>query len=208
MSEPSNPRGERALQAAAAAVRRALPGLLVGGRADRADGPEFLDAGPAVGQVLLRGCRAQDGPLPGRAAGARDQRGVPEETAAGHAGNAGDVGAGHPAGGDAGPGAGVARQPHACAGPRALARADAPGPERAAQHPRAGLGRAAADHGRAGAVCRHAGAGAAHQRRARAPVCRGDRERPAKARRSRCACAAWARAGCCCTRPCPRCCRS
>ena len=47
-----------------------------------------------------------------------------------------------------------------------------------ARHPRAGLGRAAADLGRARPLRRHAGAGPAHHRRARAPVCRSGGKRP------------------------------
>ena len=62
----------------------------------------------------------------------------------------------------------------------------------------AGLGPFAGTHG----------AGAAHDRRARAPVRRGHRERAAAGRASRCACAACARGRCSPMRCCRSCCPS
>jgi hypothetical protein len=91
--------------------------------------------------------------------------------------------------------------------PRPGAHADAAAAQRAALHPRAGVGRAAADRRRPGAVCRHAGAGHAHHRRAGPAVCRSASKTPRPARRGA------ARPGrghgrCSCTPRCRRCCRN
>ena len=107
-------RGQPALPAAAAAVRRALQGLLVHARRVLLlVVASFWTLDLQWGAVPVAGRAAQHGPLPRRVLPARHLARLPAQGAAGHLGDAGHVGAGHRAGRRRRAAAGAAGQPAA-----------------------------------------------------------------------------------------------